>query len=259
MSKLILAHAVGDENGQAKGGKAGDQTGKEVRFQDYYDRSKGWTDVFRAKDEAKREIIAQCAVDAVTNDKIGYDQGQRLTLYDEAEKVKFNVIEIEKACETDCSALATVCLAAAGIKIDKSTYTGNMKENIKTTGLMKDYTADKYLHSTQYLQEGDILLGPGHAAIVVDESRKATPKKSSIKKNVRVQIGAFYNPATADLFLSQVKKAGFPSAYIVEEGGYKKVIAGLYATTEEAYKAARILNQRCFATYVYKIKGGLER
>lgn len=259
MSKLILAHAVGDENGQAKGGKAGDQTGKEVRFQDYYDRAKGWTDVFRAKDEAKRAVIAQCAVDAVVNDKVGYDQGQRLTLYDEAEKVNFKVIEIEKACETDCSALATVCLASVGIKIDKSTYTGNMKDNIKATGLMKDFTADKYLHSTQYLQEGDILLGPGHAAIVVDEDRKATPKKVVSEKRVRVQIAACRNKTSAEIFLKNVIKAGFRDAYIVTEDGYYKTIAGIYATPNEAYWIASRLNDLCFNTYVYTIKKGVEK
>ena len=258
MGKLILAHAVGDENGQAKGGKAGDQTGKEVREQAYYDREKGWTDVFRAIDTEKRAIIAQAAVDAAANDKIGYDQGQRTTLYDEAAKVNWKIIQIEKACECDCSALVTVCLAAAGIMIDKSTYTGNMKENIKTAGGMKDYTADKYLHSTQYLQEGDILLGPGHAAVVVDESRKPSAKAQT-KKNVRVQIAACKNATSANVFLTQVKRAGFEDAYIVEEEGYKRVIAGIYATTEEAWEAAKILNRKCFSTWVYKIKGGLER
>ena len=40
-----------DENGKAHGGRAGDQTGKEVSTQSYYVHSKGWR-VFRAKDPA---------------------------------------------------------------------------------------------------------------------------------------------------------------------------------------------------------------
>ena len=47
-----------DENGNAKGGKAGDQTGKEVSTQSWYRHSKGWR-VFRAKDPAVAERIAQ--------------------------------------------------------------------------------------------------------------------------------------------------------------------------------------------------------
>ena len=47
-----------DENGNAKGGKAGDQTGKEVSTQSWYRHGKGWR-VFRAKDPAVAEKIAQ--------------------------------------------------------------------------------------------------------------------------------------------------------------------------------------------------------
>ena len=47
-----------DENGKARGGKAGDQTGKEVSTQNWYKHNKGWR-VFRAKDPKRAEMIAQ--------------------------------------------------------------------------------------------------------------------------------------------------------------------------------------------------------
>ena len=44
-----IGSARGDENGGAHGGKAGDQTGREVSTQNWYKHSKGWV-VLRAKD-----------------------------------------------------------------------------------------------------------------------------------------------------------------------------------------------------------------
>ena len=67
-----------DENGKARGGKAGDQTGKELSTQSWYKHSKGWR-VFRAKSAEVAEKIAQDMQWACDNKHIGYDQGQRLT------------------------------------------------------------------------------------------------------------------------------------------------------------------------------------
>ena len=47
---VIIGSARIDENGKAKGGKAGDQTGKEVSTQKWYKHTKVWR-VFRAKDD----------------------------------------------------------------------------------------------------------------------------------------------------------------------------------------------------------------
>jgi hypothetical protein len=66
-----------DENGNASGGKAGDQTGKEVSTQEYYMHSKGWN-VIRAKEPQVREAIALDMEWACANNNIGYDQNQNL-------------------------------------------------------------------------------------------------------------------------------------------------------------------------------------
>ena len=73
-----------DENGKARGGQAGDQTGKEVSTQNWYLHSKGWR-VYRAKNPSVAEKIAKCMEMACKNSKIGYDQDSRNTLYKEAE------------------------------------------------------------------------------------------------------------------------------------------------------------------------------
>ena len=39
---VYIGNAVGDEHGNARGGEAGDQTGKEVKIQPWYLNKKGW-------------------------------------------------------------------------------------------------------------------------------------------------------------------------------------------------------------------------
>ena len=95
-----------DENGKAHGGQAGDQTGKEVSTQAWYASSKVWR-VFRAKDAAA-EKIALAMERACANPQIGYDQYQRLTLYNNVKDRGFDPGATTKNVETDCSALVRV-------------------------------------------------------------------------------------------------------------------------------------------------------
>ena len=99
-----------DENGNAHGGAAGDQTGKELSTQAWYKHSKGWR-VLRAKDAEVAEKIALCMEGACANSNIGYDQYQRDTLYKAAQNVGFDCGAVQEKCETDCSALVRVCVA----------------------------------------------------------------------------------------------------------------------------------------------------
>mgnify|MGYP007007821211 FL=1 len=48
-----IGHASIDERGKARGGAAGDQTGKEVCLRDWYD--KNWVSVLRPKNEKEAE------------------------------------------------------------------------------------------------------------------------------------------------------------------------------------------------------------
>jgi hypothetical protein len=65
-----------DEHGQAHGGTAGDQTGKEVSTQSWYAHTKGWV-LLRAKSAEAREKIARCMQAACDNKHVGYDQYSR--------------------------------------------------------------------------------------------------------------------------------------------------------------------------------------
>lgn len=163
-----------DENGKAHGGKAGDQTGKEVSTQNWYLNSKGWR-VYRAKNPAVAEKIAQCMERACANSAIGYDQYQRNTLYKEAEKFGFDTAKVTTPVETDCSALVRVCCAFAGIVgLPEGFRTGNMPTNLTKTGAFTELTGSKYQEQSTYLGRGDILVTKtsGHTVVVLSNGSK---------------------------------------------------------------------------------------
>lgn len=160
-----IGHASSDENKAIKGGNAGDQTAKEVCVRTWY--NKPWTTVFRPKNSSVAEKIAKAMEQACVNDKIGYDQSQRTTLYEQAKLVNWDLSKITTACECDCSALVAVCVNAAGISVSKSMYTGIQKDTLDKTGEFSLYTSSKYTGSADNLMRGDILLGDGHTAVVL--------------------------------------------------------------------------------------------
>lgn len=120
--------------------------------------------------------IVKAAIDGCNNPNIGYDQFERTTLYTQAQKVGFDLSRITKPCETDCSAFVAVCVNAAGIKVSKDIYTGNMVRALSNTGQFKVLTASKYLKSDHYLRHGDILVYEGHhTAIVIEDGEHEKP------------------------------------------------------------------------------------
>lgn len=172
---VIIGSARIDERGKATGGKAGDQTGKEVSTQNWYLHKKGWR-VFRAKDAAAAEKIARCMRAACDNPHIGYDQYERNSLYKIAQAVGFDCSKVTTNCETDCSALVRVCCAYAGIMgLPADFRTVNMPTYLARTGRFTELTGDKYTRSSAYLRRGDILVTAtsGHTVVVLTDGAKA--------------------------------------------------------------------------------------
>lgn len=171
-----IGHASIDENGKARGGKAGDQTGRELCSRTWWNNS--WNKLIRPKKKTVAKKIVKACIDAIENEKIGYDQSQRTTLYTQAQKVDFDLAKIKTACETDCSALVAVCVNAAGVKVSKDIYTGNMATALKNTGEFDVYTTSKYLNTSDNLKAGDILVKEyGHTVIVLTDG--ATTEKKA--------------------------------------------------------------------------------
>jgi peptidoglycan hydrolase-like protein with peptidoglycan-binding domain len=173
MATVKLGSARIDENGHATGGKAGDQTGREVSTQNWYKHSKGWR-VFRAKNSGVAEKIAWDMQAACDNPKIGYDQSQRDTLYTVAKLVGFNCAKVEAACDTDCSALVRVCCAYAGVMLP-NIRTTNEPKALLDSGEFVELTGAKYTDQADYLRRGDILCTKtqGHTVVVLSSGSKA--------------------------------------------------------------------------------------
>lgn len=176
---VLLGHASIDENGKIHSGTAGDQTTKEVCTRSWY--NKPWNVVLRCTDPIMAEKMAVAMEQACANNKIGYDQYQRNSLYTQAQKVNFDLSKITTACECDCSSLVCVCAIAAGIPAGalyiggNMRVTSNMRAAFKNTGKFEVLTASKYLTSDKYLKRGDILIKESsHTAMVLSNGSGVT-------------------------------------------------------------------------------------
>lgn len=124
------------ENGKATGGKAGDQTGREVKVGDYYDF--GQDRVIRFKSVLKGRKAAKFAKQLAENPNVGYNQNERYSLYRLANDCKWNTKALIKALSIypvncDCSSfVATVINLALGCKAVDCFTTGDMERVIYT-------------------------------------------------------------------------------------------------------------------------------
>lgn len=193
-----------DERGQGYGGKAGDQTGKEVAIENYYVHSLGWY-VVRAKKDSVREKIALDMEYACANKCIGYDMGDNQSLWKVAGKVGYDCSKVKTPCETDCARLVRVCVWYAGVKAPDF-YTGTLAKVLEATGEFEILKDTKHCNSSAYLKRGDILVTrkQGHTVVVLDDgaetkkakqaaAKKTTPAKKTTKKSLETVAKEIYN------------------------------------------------------------------
>lgn len=149
----------------------------------------GWQYVFRAKDEAKAEAIADFVMGAVENAAyIGYGQDSlksdggkypRTTLFDALFKMASpqNPRKVKTLCNCDCSSLVGCALYyAAYIRNPdfRTMWTGTERKMIMDTGEFIELTDPLLLEIGTGLKRGDILLwfnpatGKGHTAVAID-------------------------------------------------------------------------------------------
>lgn len=172
-----LAQASINEWGGTHGGEAGNQkrtAGKldgELNVRDWYDRP--WPYLIRPKNPEDGKKMAATALACVKNEKIGYDQNERQTLYKQMKANNWDATKVGP-CETDCSSLWGVCANSAGIPIDPVVWTGIMVDLAKKSGKFDIITDAAYLRSSAKLRKGDGLVEPGHhAVIVIDDGPNA--------------------------------------------------------------------------------------
>lgn len=178
-SSCRIGQACCDERGEIYGGRAGDQTGREVAISNWsYSNSSGasdhWVYVFRAKDPAVARQLAASMIAACNNDHIGYDlsNDDRETLYREARKKNWNIAAITTDCETTCVDLVSVCLNSAGINAPDVWASVLVYDFLMRTGKFNVYTTSAFTSSPSKLEPGDILCNPNapHTAMVVESA-----------------------------------------------------------------------------------------
>ena len=227
---VIIGSARGDENGNARGGKAGDQkqTGTpdykgEISRQEWYKHKKGWY-VFRAKDPAAREEIAKNTEEACDNPNAGYDQGENRTLLAEAKKVDLIVAKVKTKSETDCGQLQRIGILRAGIDISDF-YTENMKKAIEATGKFYVFTDAAHCNYSTRLIRGDILCTrtKGHTVCALTDGTRAAEERAKYD-------GAAPAPAPAGRTCADAVK-DFQNFL---NGNYEKII-GKKLTTDGVY------------------------
>lgn len=149
-----------DENGRARGGKPGDQTGFEVMEQEAYWHRNGWRGI-RAKDPNVANGIAWVMKVACASNVVGYNQDERYAIFwtDLREGVLTNA---------DCSTLVPFCVIKAGVNVNvDSIWTGNLIERLMETGQFETFT----VQDLNALCVGDILVDANltsHTVVVTE-------------------------------------------------------------------------------------------
>ena len=166
-----IGHASLNEHGKISGGKAGDQTGKEVCIRNWYKRD--WSVMLRPKNADLAEKSAQACEAGCQNNLIGYSQANRNSLHACAQRVAYNLAKVNNYCETDCSAFMTICAIAGGARnleyTTNAPTTSTMRKAFAKSGLYEVHTESKYLTSDKHLKRGDILVAEGkHTVMVLD-------------------------------------------------------------------------------------------
>lgn len=167
---LLIGSARKDENGNLKGGKAGDQTGKEVSTQSFYVHKKAWF-VLRPKLIQHAIEIANRMLRACANPNIGYNQGNRYGV------VKYGT-DTKTKTECDCTSLMRQVVKEATGTDPGDFTTANEVEVLMGTGLFDNL--GKYTPGMT-LYDGDILVTctKGHTAAVVSGSPRPNKTKSN--------------------------------------------------------------------------------
>lgn len=233
---MLCGWASIDERGKIKGGKAGDQMGREVKTgQWYYFKQTAclrWHSRELAKEYAK-VIKALC-----NNDCIGYDQGQRTSLYNALKHLKWDYTKLKEKVECDCSELIA-CAVNCALKrsaVPSSVYTGNLTVALINTGYFSKKTDEKYCKKPDYLLTGDILNAPGHHVIsVLEDGSKAGTVTEKAEDGRKAAEPTLYRGSTG----SRVRtlQSNLNTLKITDsEGKALKVDGQFGACTKEAVK-----------------------
>lgn len=167
---MKIVHAVCDENGEAHGGIPGDQTGKEIREQNWYNRSGGgWEQYIECTDQSIADKAVAFAK-AICAGNYGYNQDKRWSGYD-----SILADGIENGCgDFDCSSLVLGVYRLAGLNIkEKSGSTRDAAKILTATGKFRLVTEGDVLTNPELAKKGSCYCTPGqHIVVCIEDGKK---------------------------------------------------------------------------------------
>ena len=240
-SDVMLGYAAKDERGGYSGGSAGDQTGKEVYVNGWYQQ--GWNVVLRPKSDVLAEKMARQCEAGCANNNIGYSQSTRNTIYVEAQKVGLDLAKINTPCNCDCSSfIGTICvcagLPASAFYSGNMPVTSTMRDCCTSTGQFDVLSGSKYTKQKDYLKRGDILLNESaHVVMVLADGKKVErssqpveePTKEGFPYKVKItakSLNVRKSPTEASDITAQVRQ-GYIFTIVDEKEGFGKLKSGV--------------------------------
>lgn len=235
-----IAEAYSDENGKARGGRAGDQgtpgnTGKpsaggeEVRVKEWYERTGGWGVCLECTDVSLGAAAADNAIRIANDNSFGYDQDQRATAYKAI--LAAGSIEAAAASELDCSVLVFIAYKLAGLDIEIG-YTGNLEARFLATGKFIAHREPIYLQSGDLAKRGWIYLTAGKHTMIVVSDGSASSEPSTLPAEDYASEADQIDPPYVQIN-GGVNVRDLPGSYINEYG--KKAYYGkrIYTAHDE--------------------------
>lgn len=164
--KVICGWASKSEKGTTNGAK-GDQTKSEVKTGFYYEFGQDKT--IRFKNSSRGKKAANAIEKLCNNDNIGYGQSDRKTLYNECDRIGWNIKKINeiRKCNGDCSELVACAINFAyGKQVIPWSCTTRDIEHYTVGNKPKCFKLIRSVNEKN-LKPGDIILKAGKHVIMV--------------------------------------------------------------------------------------------
>lgn len=185
MATVYFSAASIDERGKISGGRAGDQTGLEVRTTKAYTHKLGWR-IFRHPNANIAKWIGTNAKTMADNNHFGYDQSQRLTGYNAAVNAGWEPKRVTTDVEIDCSELVRTAIACA-LERNIPDFSTATESNVLLSLGFREITGTPLGN----LQVGDILVTKtkGHTEIVSQVVADTVPQpQPAAKPNILYKV-----------------------------------------------------------------------
>ena len=193
-----IVHSSIDENRNARGGKAGDQTGREVCTRSWY--SKPWGMVLRYHDATIASKARDIAIKLANSNLVGYDQSNRNSLYKELERNGWDVYKYIRSgvkTECDCSSFvyAVYCCLIADMRGLSNAPTTSTAKNFYSSHGFTVFTSSAYTASAAKLRKGDLLNRAGsHIVMFAGTNVSVTSSSTAASETKTIPVLASSSP-----------------------------------------------------------------